>query len=205
MSRTSVWWPEDREDARQEAALAILLALRRGLDKARDYYFGAARKGVYLWIRTWLRPKRNTFPLLDNVDEFLAAETTMSEALLRNLDSLARLLRGQRTKERATTVGEIALEVEYCRLVIQGYTTDEMAVRLRRTRRNISALRERVVPRLRMIADGKRPEIKPIHVNPASLMALREVERNPQALRKRNRAISAAKRARDQERITRRI
>src|SRR4051794_38576135 len=100
MGRTSCWWDEDREDAKQEAALAILLAARRGLDKDRGYYFGAARKGVYMWMRAWKRPNRDTFPLLDTAERLIASNTTMGDAMYRGLDSLAPLLRGQRTKCR---------------------------------------------------------------------------------------------------------
>jgi hypothetical protein len=194
MRRTSRWWAEDREDARQTAALEILLASRRGVAKDRGYYFGAARKGVALWIRYWLRPMRATFPLLPRFEELLAAETSMADSMLRNLESLAPLLRGQRIKIRKSTDAEIELEIEYCLLMIEGNTIDEAAEKLGRTRRNTHALRERVVPRLQMIADGKRPEIKPVNVNPASVAALRKLAQDPEALRKRNRAISAAKR-----------
>jgi hypothetical protein len=199
---TSRWWAEDREDARQTAALQILLAGRRGLDKDRGYYFGAARKGVAMWIRAWLRPSRATFPLLVRFEELLAAETSMADSMLRNLESLAPLLRGQRIKSRKSTDAEIELEIEYCLLMIEGYTIDEAAVKLGRTRRNTHALRERVVPRLQMIADGKQPEIKPVNVNPASIAALRKLAGDPEAVRARNKAISAAKRRRDQIRRT---
>ncbi|HEV8525227.1 MAG TPA: hypothetical protein VGQ71_12060 [Terriglobales bacterium] len=195
MSRTSDWWPADREDARQEAALAILLASRRGLDKDRGYYFGAARKGVCLWIRLWLRPNRDTVPLLARVEELLAAETSIADAMLRNLESLAPLLRGQEVKRRRCAEAAIALEVEYCRLMIDGYTTKEAAVRLGRSQRNTLALRERLLPKLRRIADGIRPEARFVKPGAASIAALRRVERDPEALARRNAAISAAKRS----------
>jgi hypothetical protein len=194
MRRTSAWWPEDREDATQEAALAILLASRREPAKDRGYYYGAAKKGAYLWIRAWLRPSRDTFPLVAQAEEFLRAKTNMAEAMLRNLDSLAPLLRGQRTKHRATTEAEIALEVEYVRLILEGYTIPEIAHRLGRTRRNTDALRERIVPRLQMIRDGKKPEVRHVKPGPASLAALRRIAQDPEALRRRNEAISRAKR-----------
>jgi hypothetical protein len=194
MRRGNSWWPPDREDARQEAALAILLASRRGLDKDRGYYFGAARKGVCMWIRAWLRPSRNTFPLLANVDELLAAKTSMADAMLRNLDSLAPLLRGQEVSKRRAADAGIAVEVEYCRLMIEGYTIDEAAARLGRTRRNTSALRERVVPKLRNIAEGKTREARYTSPGPASIAALRRLAQDPEAVKRRNEAISAAKR-----------
>jgi len=194
MSRISIWWPEDREDAQQEAALAILLAARRGLDKDRGYYFGAACKGVYLWIRLWLRPNRHTFPLLANVEELLAAPTTLGDAMLRHLESLAPLLRGLRVKCSARAESDIALEVEYCRLMIEGYRMEEAARILGRTRRNTLALRARVLPRLRMIANNEKPEAHFAKPGPASLAALRRTEADPEALRRRNAAISAAKR-----------
>jgi hypothetical protein len=196
MRRGNSWWPPDREDARQEAALAILLASRRGLDKDRGYYFGAARKGVCMWIRAWLRPSRDTFPLCAKVDELFAAKTSMADAILRNLDSLAPLLRGQEVKKRKIAEAEIAVEVEYCRLMLKGYEVQEAGAILGRTRRNAYALRERVVPKLRRIADGKRPEARYAKPGPTSIAALRRVSQDPEALRRRNAAISAAKRQR---------
>ncbi len=202
MRRSRIWWAEDRDDARQEAALAILLALRRPQagemdpDRRRGYLFGAARKGVAWWIRRWLRP--DTFQLLDTAEEFVAADTAMSQAMLRNLESLASLLRGQRVKQRRTTEDEIALEVAYIRLMLEGYTIKEAAIRLGRSARNTAALRERVVPRLQMIANGKKPELKPVDVRPESLEALRRCSRDPEILGRRNQSISRAKRERDQ-------
>jgi hypothetical protein len=193
MSRTSCWWPEDREDATQEAALAILLASRRGLDKDRGYYFGAARNGVYMWMRAWLRSNRDTIPLLARVEELLGTETSMAHAMLRNLDSLAPLLRTQQVSRRKIAEVAIAVEVEYCRLMIEGYTIDEAAVKLGRSRRNTFALRERIVPKLRRIAEGRRPEARYAKPGPASLAALRKVTQDPEALRRRGKAISAAK------------
>jgi hypothetical protein len=194
MRRGNSWWPPDREDARQEAALAILLASRRGLDKDRGYYFGAARYGVCMWIRAWLRPSRDTFPLADNVNEFLAAKTSMADAMLRNLESLAPLLRRQEVKRRKVAEAAIAVEVEYCRLMIEGYTIDEAGAVLGRTRRNTHALRERVVPKLRRIAEGTRHEARYAKPGPTSIAALQRLAQDPEALSRRNEAISAAKR-----------
>ena len=196
MRRGNSWWPPDREDARQEAALAILLASRRGLDKDRGYYFGAAKNGVCMWIRAWLRPNRDTFPLLANIEKLIEAKTSMADAMLRNLDSLAPLLRGQEVKRRKVADAAIAMEVEYCRLMLEGYEIQEAGAILGRNRRNTYALRERVVPKLRNIAEGKRPEARYSKPGPASLVALRKLEQDPQALRRRNEAISAAKRQR---------
>jgi DNA-directed RNA polymerase specialized sigma24 family protein len=196
MRRGNSWWPPDREDARQEAALAILLASRRGLDKDRGYYFGAARNGVCMWIRAWLRPSRDTFPLLARVEELVAAKTSMADAMLRNLDSLAPLLRGQEVKRRKIAEAEIAVEVEYCRLMLEGYTIDEAGAILGRTRRNTHALRERVVPKLRRIAEGTRHEARYAKPGPTSIAALQKLAQDPEALRRRNQAISAAKRQR---------
>src|SRR5215467_13574261 len=191
MSRRDRWWDADREDARQEAAFAILLAARRGLAKDRGYYFGAARKGVYWWIRNWLRPERNTVPLAERIDEFIAADTTMSGAMLRGLDSLAPLLVAQRTKGHCFRQ-QVELEVAYCRLMVEGYTIDEAAGRLGRTRRNTLALRERVLPRLRMIAEGKRPVANKRTPTEKQLANIRPT---PEMVARRNAAIRAAKRA----------
>src|SRR4029434_4985760 len=201
MRRGNSWWPPDREDARQEAALAILLASSRGLDKDRGYYFGAARKGVYMWIRAWLRPSRDTFPLVAKVDEWLASKTNMADAMLRNLDSLAPLLRGQEVKRRKIAEAEIAVEIEYCRLIIEGYEIQEAGAILGRNRRNAYALRERIVPKLRRIAEGKCPEARYAKPGPASLAALRKLEQDPEALQRRNAAIGLAKRRRNGKRV----
>jgi DNA-directed RNA polymerase specialized sigma24 family protein len=41
---------EDREDARQAAALHVWTAYQRHNDKGRDYFFSAARYGIYQWL-----------------------------------------------------------------------------------------------------------------------------------------------------------
>lgn len=201
MSRTSSWWLEDREDATQEAALAILLASRRKGDKNRGYYYGAAKKGVYMWIRAWLRPRRNTFPLPAPIEQLLTAKTNIEETILRNLDSLAPLLRGQEVMNRKSAETEIALEIIYCRLMIEGYTIDQAAAKLNRTKRNTYALRERVIPKLSMITEGKRRKGRYAKPGPTSLAALRRLEQNPELLRRRNAMISAAKRIRDRAKL----
>ena len=196
MHRKSCWWDHDRDDARQEAALNILLAERKGLDKDRGYYFGAAKLAIYLWIRLWKRPNRDTIPLVGRIAELVTAKTSISEAMLRNLESLAPLLRGQRLKRRQTTEDEIALEVAYCRLMVEGYSMHEAAAKLGRSFRNTQALRERVAPRLRMIAAGKRPVAKEWTPSEKQLANLRRTNRDPETIRRWNEAISRAKRAR---------
>ena len=146
-----------------------------------------------MWIRAWLRPSRNTFPLCARVDELFAAKTSMADAMLRNLDSLAPLLRGQEVSKRKAADAGIAVEVEYCRLMIEGYTIDEAGAILGRTRRNTHALRERVVPKLRRIAEGTRHEARYAKPGPTSIAALQRLAQDPEALRRRNEAISLAK------------
>ena len=187
------YWDEDRDDARQEAALYVLLAERRGLDRSSGFYYTYAKYGVLHWIEKFCRRNRDTIPLSAWVERMTAANTSTSEAMLRNLDSLAPLLRGQRVHNSQNVDQEIALEVAYCRLMLEGYSIEETAAKLGRTRRNTESLRERIVPRLRMIAEGRKPVRR---FAMPSLEGLRRLERDPEALRRRNEAISRAKRGR---------
>jgi DNA-directed RNA polymerase specialized sigma24 family protein len=135
---------EDWQDAAQEAAAAIYAAG----DRTEGYLFLVAKSAICDWLRSWLRHPRGGALLdyLDYPDD--SAPARLIDPVL--FDTLARMLEMQ----RAAKVHE---DVRYLQLRTRGYSTDGIAMEMCLSRRNVYAIRERLLPRLERIARGEIP------------------------------------------------
>ena len=140
------WNAEDWEDARQEALYGIL--------KARSEHeaiaFTAAKHMIYDWMRLWLRhPRGGT--ILDYLDYAVPEEDRKVEHTY--LNDLRLMLSHVRSKNiQMKTVEE---EIRYLELIMMGYSTLGIGMEMRLSRRRVYAIRERLLPRLRKIANDR--------------------------------------------------
>ena len=145
------WYtPEDWQDAAQEAALKLWRVSQERDDVGEGYLFNAARIAIYDWLRTWLDYRRDG-TILDYLD--YAADEPAAPDLDAQIDALAPRLDAARGK-RHNAAWHVAQELAYLKLVCRGVSTDGIAMELGLSRRNVYAIRERLVPRLTRIAAG---------------------------------------------------
>jgi len=136
------WTRQDWEDAKQEAAAAIWA---EG-DRHEGILFIAAKHAIIDWLRRWLRSPRGC-EYLDYIDHARPPDAAPD---ISHLASLAPWLEQQ----RAMKVNE---DIRYLELIVQGYSTDGIALEMGLTRRRVYAIRERLLPRLERIARGETP------------------------------------------------
>lgn len=133
---------EDWEDATQEAAVAIWAAC----DKPEGVAFLAGKHAVYDWLRSWLRhPRGGT--ILDYLDY---AREEHHPPRLEYLNEIAPLLQAQGSMKADE-------EIRYLELRLRGYSTDGIALEMKLSRRNVYAIRERLMPRLERLSRGVIP------------------------------------------------
>ena len=137
-----IWTREDWQDATQEAAIAIW-ELRH---QPEGYVFLAAKSAIYSWLRVWLRHPRGG-SLLDYLDYADEKNTPRS---LDWLGSLAPHLH----KQGSMKADE---ELRYLELRLLGFSTEGIAREMKLSRRNVYAIRERLLPRLERIARDEWP------------------------------------------------
>lgn len=136
-----LWNAEDWQDAKQEAVCGIL--------KARTAYeavaFTAAKHAICDWLRVWLR-HRSVGSIFEYID-FTAPDESISEPL--DLEPLRVMLTEVRTGK--IDHEKIDQEIQFLALLRQGYSIEGIGIELGVSRRNAYAIRERLLPRLRMI------------------------------------------------------
>lgn len=146
---------EDWQDATQEAALKIWLVRQGAPHAGEGYLFNAARSAVYDWLRGWLRhPRGGT--ILDYLDypaEDGAAGSRIDE---RQIDALAPMLAQARRKAYGWTERHIQQEIALLKLLLRGVSIDGIGMELGLSRRNVYAIRERLLPRLKRIAQERQ-------------------------------------------------
>jgi DNA-directed RNA polymerase specialized sigma24 family protein len=133
MRPSSGWSWDDRDDAAQEAALAICKAIRSNSD--RGYLYGAAKLAIYLWMRNTIRYRQRV--LLVRKMEFVNGtleDVSLIERLLRSLPSREMKLIQQRLKRGKNLNRRVQTDLDLLRLVLEGYSFDEIAFRLALTR-----------------------------------------------------------------------
>ncbi len=136
------WTAQDWEDAKQEAARAILEM--KG-EHREGVLFLQAKHAIIDWLRVWLRhPRGGT--ILDYLDYAEDAERVRAISI----EPLRLLLRTQ----GAAKADE---DMRYLALRLQGYSTDGIALEMGLSRRNVYAIRERLLPRLERLARGETP------------------------------------------------
>lgn len=180
------WRDEDFEDARQEAIVAILQA--SGRSDNRGYLYGAAVLAIYYWMRRtiqdrqrWPKVAGNKLDLFPNHSQALAVDQ-----LLAGVGGLKHLLREQQGTITRLTERNIDREIEYLRLLLQGYTYEEIAFRMAVTRKATWMLHDRLVERLERIVAGKKAHKRVIQPpNEVSLENLRKAATDPAMREKR--------------------
>jgi DNA-binding CsgD family transcriptional regulator len=193
MRRGSRWWPEDWEDANGSAVLGVIEAIRSGKTHP-GTLFMAARYSIYDWMRNHVGNRDRHSSLEEWREELAQADTAISRSILKNIDALVPLLKRQRCHSSRIREHKISEEVQFLRLSAQGYSIDGIAVELGISRRNTYAIRERLLPRLQMIAAQRTPEQKVVSVKKSSMEALGRINSDPEALKRRGEAIRLAKR-----------
>jgi hypothetical protein len=192
------WQPEDWEDAKQAAATGILGAIARYAENETEglhegWYFNAARHAIYDWWNM-MRPRISFFPLLEYAHRARESDGPEPPPIdIDKLRSLVPFLARVRMKILPSTGSKIQEDIQYLWLRLQGYSMDGVGVEMNLSRRNTYAIRERLMPRLEMIRDGREPTPKPGIVSAASRANLDAVNRDPERLRLRGEAIRAAK------------
>lgn len=176
------WTSEDWQDAAQEAVCGILKADSENEGVA----FTAAKHAIYDWLRLWLR-HRSAGSLLEYVD-FSPSDESSSPSL--DLEPLRQMLAQIRTGK--VNPEKIEQEIRFLDLRRQGYSMAGVGLELGLTRRNTYAVRERLLPRLEMIARGEQPQRKKT-IQEASLENLRRTNADPEALKRRGEAIRLGK------------
>jgi DNA-directed RNA polymerase specialized sigma24 family protein len=188
MRSKHLWRPEDREDARQEAIVAVLKVSRRRTDIENGYLFRTALLQVYMWMRKLIRRNR-TVMLTARLDEWLATDSSYSSAIERLLISvggLKQLLREQRSHVTKLTERAVEREIEYLRLLLQGYTYEEIAFRMAVTRKATWMMHDCLVDRLERIATGQKPPPRVLPLpSQASLNNLRKAGTDPEVKERR--------------------
>ena len=181
--RPYLWSAEDWQDANHEAVCGILEAHTANEAIA----FTAAKHAIYDWLHLWLR-HRSAGSIFEYID-FTAPDESISEPL--DLEPLRAMLADVRT--RKANPDKIDQEIRFLALLRQGYSIEGIGVELGISRRNVYAIRERLLPRLRMIANGDQPKRKEYIVSAASLANLQRTNTDPEARKRRGEAIRTAK------------
>ena len=183
------WQDHEVEDAREEAIVHILQAAGKQPENGSyGYLVRAGLLGIWMYLRKLCREKR-TFQYIDTWDESLVSSDlypSVLERLLTSVGGLKKLLREQRSCVTRLTDAEVQHEIDYLRLLLQGYTYEEIAFRMAVTRKATWMMHDRLVERLDRIAKGQKARQRVLpSPSEASLENLRKIQNDPQALARR--------------------
>jgi len=175
--RRGQWSWEEWKDATQEAALAIVAhgPAHEGT------LFLVAKHAIIDWLRSWLRTPRGA--ALFDWRDYKQGDGPDPAWDRRYLAELAPMLDAQRAEKSAE-------DIRYLELLLAGYSSDGIALELGISRRNVYAIRERLLPRLERLARGEAAMYR-ANVQASSLAALERINRDPAMLARRAEAIRA--------------
>jgi DNA-directed RNA polymerase specialized sigma24 family protein len=194
LPRYGLWQKADWDDAGQEAALGICIALRLYPGKGPAYYFTAAKTAIYEWLRSRSRIVRSRSRIVavrllewNQYHDHESKSRQISEEVTTEL--------GQKLREAYLKPDpeSILQQVRYLCMVSEGYSMDGIALELGLSRRNAYAMREKLLPRLEMLANDLKPERKTYEVRASSLAALQRINSDSGMLELRGKRISEGK------------
>lgn len=185
-----VWTSEDWEDARQGAAIGIIEAMGREKDTGEGYLLNAAKHQIYEWMRSWLRHKRSG-TLFDYVD-YIADDSGHIMIDRDRIAGLMPMLERARIKVRADTHSKVQTEIQFLILLMEGYSIDGIALELGMSVRNTYAVRERLLPYLKDIAEMRQRTARTYEIRESSRAALARINAEPEMIKRRGEKIRAA-------------
>jgi len=177
-----IFTAEDWEDAIQEGATAICGLTRE--PHGDGLPFIAAKHAIIDWLRRWLYhhyPREGEWLEWRDYTQGQGPEPPWSHDYLASLAPLLEAQRAEKAEE----------DIRYLSLRVRGYSTDGVALEMGLTRRNVYAIRERLLPRLTRIARGEKPPEMHWNVRASSLRSLDRINSDPEILAKRAAAIRA--------------